>query len=160
MVGKDVGELDSTFSVLIVVVTVILLPVINPYLFSTQSGEFAGLSAGYLVPLLALVLLWWVAVFFDKTNIRVISWYGLFYYVILSFWFLYLLVGQPNVGGIWGNLFYGAFVSSPFLLSAIPTYFVFRRYNNLRVLSRNVVGIGCCLFALLAFLWAVVPTMF
>ncbi len=157
---KDVGELDGTFSVLIIVVTIILLPTINPYLFSVQSGEFAGFSAGYLIPLLALILLWWVAVFFDKSSIKVVSWYGLFYYVVLSFWLLYLFAGKPNFGGIWGDLFYGVFVTSPFFFSAIPTYFVFRRYNSLRALSRTNVRIGCCLFALLTFFLAVISTKF
>ncbi len=157
---KEVGELDSTFPVLLIVVTIILLPTINPYLFQVQSGEFAGFSAGYLIPLLALVLLWWVAVFFNKTSIRVISWYGLFYYVVLSFWLLYLFAASPNVWGIWGDLFYGAFVCSPFFLSAIPTYLVFKRYSSFTVLSRKMVWLGCCTFALLAFLLAVMSTKF
>jgi len=152
---KEVKDLDSTFSVLVIVVTIILLPTIDPYLFSVQSGEFAGFSAGYLIPFLALVLLWWVAIFFDKSNIRVISWYGLFYYIMLSFWVLYIYAAKPNPSGIWGDLFFGALLGSPFLLSAIPTCFVFRKYSSLTGLSRNIVGVGCCLFALFAFLLAV-----
>jgi hypothetical protein len=145
--GKEVGELDKTFPVMLIVVTLFLVPAINPYVYSTQPANEANFLIGYfLVPLLLLLVMWWVAVFFDKINLRIVSWYGLFYFVFFSLWMLFLIVFRNLPEGNLRLALGGITVFSPFVFAVIPTHFILERYNVYTIVSRKRVTRGCLLF--------------
>jgi hypothetical protein len=148
---ERVRNLDKTFTALFLVVTIIVVPLSNNYVIQEQPQQIAIFTLLYFsFPTILLVLLWWIATFFDKTSLRIVCWYGLFYTVVHAFWIMlsayrYLAFGQEFYqstsiisGIIW--------ILSAYAIPFIPSYFIYQQYSQITSFSSKKVKLGIFIF--------------
>lgn len=163
MTDKDFWKLDRTFNIVLIVITLVIAPAAGFYVFREPPHPTTRFVIPFVfAPLMLLVLLWWVATFFDNLALRIVCWYGLLYFVCHSFWLLTettVLSLYESLEEIIGFAFGAAWFTTSYLLPIIPIWFIFKKYADVQKPSREKVLYGIIIFSIITLCLSVIGVL-
>jgi len=145
----SVGDLDRSFRMLFVVLTLI-----DGFLLAYAGGGESGLILTFyfglnFLPIIILGLIWWAAIFFDRTVWKLFAWFMLFNLIVQSF----LLVLSTFFPIDWLFL---VFPFTPIIVVPIEIA-IYRRYigigQSIKAKQTNRAFWLCTAYSVVQFFW-------
>lgn len=158
---QSIDKLNESFNTIFIIISVFNIGIILSNQLLRVEKSPAAISASLfqlMVPIMFLIIIWWIAEFYDIIELRLLGWLILFTLVFYAIVFVMIMMGIDRRIG-----FNEIYLAIGYVLTPIPALFVWynikKRYCMLlkRNLTKKEKIITIILLVLFIMYWLIVP---